>query len=249
MKNRSLIIIGAVILVSLILLELFPNYILPYQEYRPNLISDIDLVEFNAADYYKDGIKIGTYKAIFEGKDQSSGFNTYTISTKTEIIYKEKPMTVDSRLIINDRMRIVGYSVNASINNISSVTTVTMHGSNANVTNIVMEDSVTLDVNIPDNAIVIDNTQPIHWELLFKSFKFELGKRYRVLVFVPQVAMVQSWEISVDQNPQTVTINGKSYSCIVIRQSELDIQVYFSNNEMIRYRDQKNGIVIDKRVN
>jgi len=247
MDNRRLIIIGAVVLLAMVAFELYADYFITYTEYKPNALTNLNVGPLQLTDYYKDGENIGTYTSTVEVKNQTLGEITYTISSKTDLIYQEKHQTVDTILTITDRMRLLDYKVSASINDISSTTTVTMKGSNANVTNTFMGDTITLNVNVPENTIVMDHSQPAHWELLVRSFNFELGKRYRVNVFIPQTASIHSWELGADQNLQTISIGGVSYTCLVVRQADMDIQFYVSNGALIRYRDQINNIVIEKK--
>jgi len=101
---------------------------------------------------------------------------------------------------------------------------------------------------LPVNTVIIDNNSPAHWELLMKSFNAEAGKKYSINSFVPQGAVVQEIEFSVDSIHQFVNIGTKSYECVVARAPDFQITLYFYNGDLIQYNNDVDGIIIVKKM-
>jgi hypothetical protein len=106
----------------------------------------------------------------------------------------------------------------------------------------------TTTLPLPANTVIIDNNNPAHWELLMKSFNAEAGKKYGINTFTPQGAVVQKIEFGIDTSHQFVAIDTMSYECIVAREPNFQIALYFYNGDLIQYKNDVDGIIIVKRM-
>jgi hypothetical protein len=106
----------------------------------------------------------------------------------------------------------------------------------------------TTTVTLQPNTVIIDNNDPAHWELFTNSFAPEAGKKYRVNVLIPQAAVIQTIEFGVDTSHQFVNIGTQSYECVVAREPNYEITLYFYEGNLIQYKNDPDAIVIVKRM-
>ena len=247
MRNRDIIIVAALILAGAIGIELYNNFVTTITDYAPtgftNLITDAPQV----FDYYKDGTLIGTYTYTLTSK-ATGAVTLYTLVTAVDATYQEKHLTVNSTYRFTGATKPVGYEVDFALDGTTSRLVTTYADGNAVIVTTSGEANQTLTVPIPANVVTIDNNNPAQWELLQKSFTAKAGQIYGVNALVPQGAVVQSVEYGVDTNHQFVTIGGNSYECVVARDPNFQISLYFYQGNLIQYKNDADGIIIVKRM-
>jgi len=247
LNNRDLFVLGAIILIGAVAVELYSNYANPYIEYAPSSFSSLLTDTPQRFGYYKDGTLIGTY--TYTLTTQTSGSKTlYTLTTTIDANYQ------DTQLILNTTHRFLGetshieYTVNTDLAGAKSHVECVFLGGKAGIITTFQGKNMTTTATLPSNTVIIDNNDPAHWELLMKSFSAEAGKRYRVSALVPQGAAVQTLEFGVDTSHQFVNIGSKSYECIVAREPNYEITLYFYQGNLIQYKNDVDGVLIVKNM-
>jgi hypothetical protein len=247
MRNRDIIIVAALILAGAIGIELYTNFTTTLLDYAPTGFTSLILDAPQVFDYYKDGTLIGTYTytltSVATGAD-----TTYALKTTVDATYQEKHLTVNSTYRLRGAATPVSYEVDFALDGVTSKLETTYTGGNAVIDTSTAGANDTFTVPTPAGTVTIDNNNPAQWELLMKSFTAQAGKRYRVSALVPQGAVVQSVEYGVDTNRQFVTIGGKSYECVVAREPNYQISLYFYRGDLIQYKNDIDGIIIVKRM-
>ncbi len=247
MNNRTILIIGALILGGAIALELYTNYADPYIDYAPGSFTNLLTDTPQSFSFYKDGELIGNY--TYTLKTQASGGQTlYTLTTSIDAEYQ------GSNLLLNTTHRFLGitshveYTVDSDIAGIESQLACVFLGNTAGINARSQGKNQTTTVTMQPNTIIIDNNDPVHWELLMKSFTAEAGKRYSVNALVPQGAEVRTLSFGVDTSHQFVNIGSQSYECIVAREPDYEITLFFYEGHLIQYKNDVDGIVIVKQM-
>ncbi len=246
MRNRDIIIVAALILAGAIGIELYTNFTTTLLDYAPTGFTSLIMDAPQVFDYYKDGTLIGTYTYPLTA---DTGTDTlYMLKTVVDATYQEKHLTVNSTYRLRGATTPDSYDVDFALDGTTSKLETTYTGVNAVIVTSASGANQTFTVPTPADTVTIDNNNPAQWELLMKSFTAQAGTVYRVNALVPQGAVVQSVEYGVDTNHQFATIGGKSYECVVSREPNFQITLYFYRGDLIQYKNDIDGIIIVKRM-
>jgi len=247
LNNRDVFLLGAIILVGAIAVELYSNFANPLIDYTPGNYTSLIIGTPQQFDYYKEGTLIGTYTYTLDS--QTSGSSTFhTLQTSVDITYKDEPLTLETTHRFLDEVSQVSYTVDFNIGGVTTKLGCNFLGGKVLITTSSRGKNQTTTMALPANTVIIDNNNPAHWELLVKSFNAEPGKKYSINAFIPQVAVVQKIEFGIDTSHQFVNIDTKSYECIVAREPNFQIALYFYNGNLIQYKNDVDGIIIVKKM-
>lgn len=247
MNNRDILIIGALILGGAIALELYTNYANPFIDYAPGSFTNLLTDAPQYFSYYKDGERIGNYSYTLTTLN-SGGQTLYTLSTRVDAVYQ------GSILLLNTTHRFLGatshieYEVDTDLAGQDSHVECVFLGQTAGITTSSQGRRQNTTLTMKPNTVILDNNDPAHWELLTKSFSPEPGKKYTVNALVPQGAVIQTIEFGVDTAHQFVTIGSQSYECVVAREPNYEITLFFYEGHLIQYKNELDGIVIVKQM-
>ena len=247
MKNRDILIIGAIILVGAVSIELFFDWYNPFIDYAPGPFTSLTVGTPQRFDYYKDGTLIGTYSYTLTAQT-SLGHTLYTLDTTVNATYQGNQILVNTTHRFLNETTHVSYSVDSKISGAESRLDCSFVGGNVIITSASQKKNATTSVALAPDTVLIDNNDAAHWELLMKSFTAEEGKRYHVNTLVPQGGNVQQIEFGVDSSDQYVNIGSRSYDCVVAREPNFEITLYFYQGSLIEYRNDVDGVVIVKRL-
>ena len=247
MNNRDVLLLGAIILAGAIAVELYTNFANPLIDYKPDNYTSLIVDTPQQFDYYKEGTLIGTYTYTLNTK--TSGSSTlHTLQTSVDITYKDQPLTLETTHRFLNEVSQVSYTVNFDIGGVTTNLLCNFLGGKVLITTSSQGKNQTTTMTLPANTVIIDNNNPAHWELLMKSFNAEAGKKYGINTFTPQGAVAQKIEFGVDTSHQYVNIDTKSYDCIVAREPNFQIALYFNNGNLIQYKNDAEGIIIVKKM-
>ncbi len=247
MNNRDVLILGALIIAGAVAVELYSNFSNPFIDYSPTGYINLLTGAPQSFNYYKDGNLIGTYTYNLSNQT-SGGSNQYTLTTKVDIIYQFTHLEVNTTHQFLSEVSHISYNEDFSSNGTMTSLHCLFAGDNVNVVNYSEGKNQTLSVALPTNTVLIDNNDPAHWELLSKSFNASEGSKYYVNAFVPQGGVIQQFEYGVDTAHQFVNIGSKSYECVVAREPNFEITLYFYNGDLIQYRNDVDGVLIVKQI-
>jgi hypothetical protein len=247
LNNRDVFILGAIILAGAIAVELYSNFTNSLIDYTPGSYTSLIIGAPQQFDYYKDGILLGTYTYTLNTQNNVSS-TFYTLETSVDLTYQGKPLRVDTAHRFLDEVSHVNYTVDVNIDGVKTNLECIFLGAKALIKTSSQGKNQTTTVTLPVNTVLIDNNNPAHWELLMKSFNAEAGKKYSINALVPQGAIVQKNEFSKATSHQFVNIDSKSYECVVAREPNYQITLYFYNGDLIQYKNDIDGIIIVKKM-
>jgi hypothetical protein len=247
LNNRDIFLLGAIILVGAIVVELYSNFANPLIDYTPGSYASLIIGAPQQFDYYKEGLLIGTYNYTLNTQTSGSS-NFLTLQTSVDITYKDEQLTLETTHRFIDEVSQVSYTADVDIGGVTTNLGCNFLGGKVLITTSSQGKNQTTTVTLPANTVIIDNNNPAHWELLMKSFNAEAGKKYGINTFTPQGAVVQKIEFGIDTSHQFVNIDTKSYECIVAREPNFQITLYFYNGNLIQYKNDADGIIIVKRM-
>ena len=247
MNNRDVLILGALILVGAVAVELYSNFSNPFISYTPTGYSNLLTGSPQMFNYYKDGVLLGTY--TYDLHILKSGNSTqYLLDTYINIKYQFNHITVNSTHSFLSEVSHLSYTTQYGLNTTKTTLHCNFTGNNVTVMSNTGGKNQTFSVVLPTNTVIIDNNDPAHWELLSKSFNAMEGSKYYVNAFVPQGAAVQQFEYGVDTPHQFVSIGSKNYECVVAREPNFEITLYFYKGDLIQFRNDVDNILIVKQM-
>jgi hypothetical protein len=247
LKNRDLLILGAIILVGAVAVELYSNFSDPYLTYTPGAFTSLVTDTPQRFNYYKEGEPIGTYTYTLTSETRSQQ-TLYSLTATNNATYQGNKLLVVSTHRFLGAANHVSYTVNSNVAGVVSNLECAFLAGKVSIIFTSSDKSQSVTVTPGENAIIIDNNDPAHWELLMKSATFEPGKKYKVNAILPQSGLTSELEFGVDTAHQYVNIGSKSYECIVAREPNYEITLYFYQGDLIKYDNKTDGIMIVKQM-
>jgi hypothetical protein len=247
LKNRDLFLLGAIILVGAVAVELYTNFANPYIDYAPGNFNQLLTGAPQVFDFYKEGERIGTYTYTLY-MQMSSSQTIYMLTTGIDLVYEGSPLSLNTTHVFLGAASHIEYTVEADLAGSKNSVDCTFQSGNAVVATKSQGKNQTMTLALSPNTVLIDNNDPAHWELLKKSFAPEAGKKYKLNAIVPQGAIITPLEFGVDTAHQYVNIGSKSYDCVVAREPNYEITLYFYDGNLIQYKNDIDNVLIVKRM-
>jgi len=107
-------------------------------------------------------------------------------------------------------------------------------------------DTVTTSNEFPEGTFLVENNMPGLWEILLISSNMEQGQRYNAMVFIPQGGSLFNLEFYVNNDLQTLNLNGEQYSCTVIQESRLELRFYIYEGTLLQMRNENQDVIFTR---
>ncbi len=244
MRNRYVIALIVVILGVAAASELISDFFFPVSSYEPEGLPPLEVGLERGFDYFKDGERVGSHVYRVEGKGEVGGETAYLVRSKTSLEYQNQSFEIDNLYKFNELLNPLAYSLNATIAGEETSVVCVFEGWDVGATVEINNSTVSRDLALAENTVLIDNNMAGHWELLFESFTPQPGTRVSLTMFVPQAVEVYPLELVVEKEPQAVTVGEAQYECTVVREVNRDLVFYLSGGRLIRYENQDQGVVL-----
>jgi hypothetical protein len=233
-----------VIIGGLLTAEFLSTVLWPIIDYQPTGLPRLEVGVTYTYRYMKDDQQVGSYEYAVEKMEVVQGTVTYSVRSRTNISFQGKGFYLESLLRVSEASSPLSYSLNGTVAGDETQISCIFQG--LKVTEIARLNNETseMEIDLQPNTLLADNNMPGQWELVFRSFSHEQGKRYKVNVFSPQAGVVIPMELNFDSNLQTVTIDGKSYNCIQVRETNNDLYFYLYQGALIKYVNNPQGVAL-----
>lgn len=244
MNWKHLLLGLAAIIAGSVLIDQYAELQYPVVDLGPVDVSGLTLGEARSFDFFKGGAHVGSYTYSLEEHDPQAG--TYRARHRTEVTYEGASITLEGLYTFDASYRPLEYSLNATTSAASEsimcsfspgLATITLTGEGA--TNVVT-------MEIPEDALLVENSMPGYWEMLFRSATFERGKRYSADVFVPQAGRAWSVSLVVEKELRESRIGDQLLYCTVIKESDLGLTFFLYGGELIQYQDEAQDVLLRK---
>jgi len=243
--NWKYLLLGvAVIIAGSIVIDQYAELLYPMVDLGPVDVQGLVVGEPQSFDFFKDGAYVGSYTYSVVDIDPQTG--NYEARHSTEVSYKGTSITLDGLYRFDGSYRPQGYLLNAttgtgkeSIQCSFSPGTVTITLTGGGETNVLTQE-------IPEGALLVENSMPGYWEMLFQSATFERGKRYSASVFVPQAGGVKTLSLVVERDLRQSRIGDQLLDCTIIKESNLGLTFYIYGGELIQYQDEAQEVLLRK---
>jgi len=195
-------------------------------------------------DFFKDGEKVGSYVFWVEEVGEHEGQAAYFTRSLTSVVYDDTVIELETVYIFNKDLNPLEYRLNATLGEEYQSILCLFDGWNVEASMEMEGNRVETEMELPVPTVLIDTNMLGHWDLLFKSFDLEAGKRVKFTMFVPQLLNTASMELIVDKGTKILTLNEIDYECQVVRASKLNLTFYLYNGDVLKLEESNQNIEI-----
>lgn len=229
---------------GLFLMEFYTSLRFPVTSYVPTGLPPLPVVAERNYDFFKDGEKVGSYIFRVEEIGEYEGQPAYFTRSLTSVVSDDTLIELETVYIFNGNLNPLEYRLNATLGEEHQSIACVFDGWNVDASTEMKGRRVEREMELPVDTVLIDTNMIGHWDLFFKSFDPEAGKRVEFTMFVPQVLDTASMELIVDKVTKTLTINEVDYECQIVRVSKLDITLYLYNDDVLKLEESNKNIEI-----
>jgi hypothetical protein len=245
LKNRWVLVGLALILAGVFFIDYVAELLYPSFELGSVRVPDA-LGGAHTYNFYKDTSFVGTYTYSVAKTSGAAQDVVYAMSSVTSITFEGKPLTLEGLYRFNSGFSPVGYGLNAT--EASGITYYVCDFKPGAVTASVSFQGETIDVEteVEEGTLLIENSMPGYWEILFQSTSLDRGKRYTFDAFIPQAARVFHVTLVVEKDLEQVRVEEGTLECTVIKASDLGLAFYVNQGEIVQYRNEEQGVLMSK---
>jgi len=244
LKNRWVLVGLALILGGVLFIDYIAQLLYPSMELGTVSVPDT-LSGTHTYNFYKDTVLVGTHTYSVTKVTGAQG-TVFAMSSGTNITFEGKSLTLEGLYRFNSGFRPVSYGLNVTEG--EEVTYFVCDFKPGSITTTVMFQGETADVEteVKEGTMLIENSMPGYWEVLLQSTSLERGRRYTFDIFIPQAARVFHMTLVVEKDLQQVWVEDGTLECVVVKATELGLAFNVHQGELVQYRDDEQGVVINK---
>jgi hypothetical protein len=244
LKNRWVLAGLAIILCGVLFIDYIAELLYP-----STVLGDVKITESligtKIFNFYKDGFLVGTYTYTFD-KISGGAEDIFAMNSETSITYGNSSITLEGLYRSDSGFRPISYGLN--VTHEDDITYFICNFKPGEVTTIVsfqgeMLESVT---ELQEDTLLVENSMPGYWDVILQSTFLERGRRYTSSMFIPQAGKVHQITLVVEENLQQVRVENSTLECTVVKASELGLAFYIHDGTLVQYRDDDQGVVINK---
>ncbi|MFH2111114.1 MAG: hypothetical protein ABIJ47_07645 [Candidatus Bathyarchaeota archaeon] len=244
MKNRWVLVGLALILGGVVFIDYIAQLLYPSVDLGALSVPDT-LSGTHTYNFYKDTAFVGTHTYSVAKVPGAQG-TIFAMSSGTFITFEGKSLALEGLYRFNSGFRPVSYGLNVTEG--GEVTYFVCDFKPGEVTTTVRFQGETADVvtDIEEGTLLVENSMPGYWEILLQSASLERGRRHTLGLFIPQAARVFQVTLFVENDLEQVRVEDKTLECMVVKASELGLAFYVHQGELVQYRDEAQGVAMNK---
>lgn len=196
--------------------------------------------------FFRNNENLGNHSYKVVSQEGSGSSSVYTMLASTIVTSNGKTLYLESRYVFNAKYLPLDYQLNATQDENMTIIDCTFYDGKVNTTVTEASESITLQEDLPNGTLLLENTMPAYWEVLFGSTNLQPGKRYKAEMFVPQYDRIVSISLFVDPSKIKQQLGDSTVDATVITLSDFDLTFYVYNGELLSYRDDSQGILLQK---
>ena len=196
--------------------------------------------------FFRNNENLGNHSYKVISQEGSGPSAVYTMSATTFVTSNNRTLALESLYQFNSKYLPLDYRLNATQGENVTMIDCTFYDEKVNMTVSESGDMITLQKDLPNGTLLLENTMPAYWEVLFGSTNLQQGKRYSAEMFVPQYDRLVAISLFVDPHKVKQQIGDSTVDATVVTLSDLDLTFYVYNGELISYMDDSQGILLQK---
>lgn len=244
MRKIWIIAIAAAVAGAFALIEISSSILYPVVKYEPKGLPPLQVGVERHYDFFKDGERVGQYVFWIEEEGSYGGRSAYSTRSLTSVVYRGTSIELESIYIFDEDLKPIEYRLNATLGADHQSIVALFDGWSVETSLKTEGNTVERELELPVNTVLIDTNMVGHWDIFLKSFEPAPGKRVAFNMYVPQILDATPMELMLDREERTLTLNGLSYKCHVIRIPDLNLLLYLSEGDLIQLEESEQNIVI-----
>ena len=202
-------------------------------------VPELEIGETHTYSYSRAYDQVGTYSYTITGKEDG----LYTMVSNTDVSFEGQRILLDSLFVFDEDYKPHMYGLVVDQSGSTNEINVTFSDGTIVSTVTLENETITLSNEFPSTAYMTENNMPSIWEILLISADLEPGARYAVEVYIPQGGAMFDLELYVQNDLQTITLDGEEYSCTVIQENTLDRRFYLYEDQLIQMRNDDQDLI------
>jgi hypothetical protein len=239
LKTKYIIAL-ALIIVGALAIDYFIGTRYPEEEFQFTGLPTFDTDE-HSYRFFRTGEEVGSFKFTIK----NLGTN-YLMSSRIEVSSEGNQLLLESSYIFNMNYLPEDYNLNVTESDDKTVININFNNNTITTKVTALGETVEIEEEIEEEPFVIENSMPSFWEVLIRSSNLEQGKRYNLEIFVPQSARIVPITLLVEREKENINLDGISYECIVVKESQMELSFYMYEGKLILYRDARQDTQIRK---
>jgi hypothetical protein len=207
---------------------------------------DVSIGETYVYTFFRNNENLGNHSYTVISEEGSGSSTVYMMKASTVVTSNGKTLDLEGRYIFNQKYLPINYHLNATQGGNLTIIDCAFYDGKVNTTVTEGGNSITLQKDLPEGTLLLENTMPAYWEVLFHSTSLDQGKRYKAEMYVPQYDKIISISLFVDPNKIKQQLGDSTVDATVVTLSDLNLTFYLYNGELITYRDDSQGILLQK---
>jgi hypothetical protein len=245
LKNRWVLVGLALIFAGVLFIDYLAEFLYPSVELGAVRVPDT-LGGTHTYNFYKDTIFVGTYTYSFTKTPGGAQGEAYSMSSVTNITFEGKPLTLEGLYRFNSGLSPISYGLNATEGGETTYYVCGFKPGSVTTSASFQGEKMDVETEVDEGTLLIENSMPSYWEILFQSTSLDRGKRYTFDAFIPQAAKVFHVTLVVEKDLEQVQVEGRTLECTVIKASDLDLAFYVYQGELVQYRNDEQGVLMNK---
>jgi len=236
------------------LFEYWTDLQYPLVDYEPGDLQNLQVGAVREYNYFIEGELAGNYSfwvetigPYIEAGSPFMGKAAYFTGSATSVEHEGAVAEIETDYVFGTDLAPFEYRLNASLGGNIELITCLYDGWNVEGKIESGGSVVEQSLELPEDTVLIDTFMVGHWDLFFKQFTLEPGKRVRIDAYVPQTLSYFTLELVSDKKEKTISIEGAEYECQVINVVELNLVLYLHEGDLIRLEKPDQEIVITER--
>jgi hypothetical protein len=196
--------------------------------------------------FYKDTSLVGTYNYTVVKAPNGAQGNVYAMSSEIYITYEGKSITLEGLYRFDLSFRPVSYGLNVTQGDEMTYFVCDFRPGEVITTIRLRDETFEATTEIEDGTLLVENSMPGYWDVLLQSTSVQPGRRYTFNVFIPQAGRVFQLTLVVEKNLEQINVEGSVLECTVVKASEIGLAFYLHQGTLVQYRDDEQGVIINK---
>jgi hypothetical protein len=248
LRTRWIIVGIVAIIVASVLFDYYTTYRYPQVPITITGISNLKVGTNATFIFLRNDENIGNHSYRIVDIQGSGSSALYTIETYTFVTSNNKTLELKGRYTFNNEYLPAHYELNATQGGNTTTIICTFYDAEVNETVIDRGEETTLQSNLPNGTLLIENTMPAYWDILFRSTNMQQAKRYTGQIFIPQFDEVTTLSLFVEPNKSQRQLGDTKVDATVINFSDLSLIFYVYQGKLIAYRDDSQSLLFQKVV-
>jgi len=249
MRKLWVIAVAAVIVGGVFLFDYWSSRRYPMVDFSPSGLPPLEIGSEKVYDYLVAGERAGTIVFTVESLGPYARLpfmsaTVYTTRSSTSVERMGQRVELEALYVFSLGLAPLEYRLNGSLGGELQTITCLLDGGSFEGRIETEENVLEKSVDLPVGTVLVDDLMVAHWDLLFKVFTPNPGKRVIVNIYVPQILGCTKVELVADKNSIAIPLGGEQVEARRVSAPDLNLDFYLYGGELVRMDETEQEIVL-----